>query len=77
MTLPSGGGTLQLRVGSSENLNALKVVASSPGAAGKLDLKPAETAEGRYVLLWFTKLPSDLKAQVSDVDVLGSTGSTG
>jgi hypothetical protein len=74
VTLPGGGGTLQLRVGNSADLNALKVVASSPGAVGKVDLKPAETAEGQYVLLWFTKLPSDFKAQVSDVDVLGSTG---
>lgn len=73
-TLPGGGGgTLQLRVGSAPELASLKMVDRS-SSSGTVTLKPTQPAEGQYVLLWFTKLPSGLKAQISDVDVFGWTG---
>jgi hypothetical protein len=74
VTLPSGSGTLELRVGDSDRLDALKVVATASDTARKVDLKPTEATQGQYVLLWFTKLPVGFKAEVSDVDVLGSAG---
>ncbi|GAA2119998.1 protein kinase family protein [Actinomadura alba] len=73
-TLPgAGGGSLQLRVGSAPELSSLKIVDRS-SSSGSVTLKPTQPTEGQYVLLWFTKLPSGLKAQISDVDVFGWTG---
>jgi hypothetical protein len=74
-TLPRGeGATLELRMGSATDLGALKVVAREPSTSGMVRLQPAVPTEGRYVLLWFTKLPNSLKAQISNVDVMGWTG---
>ncbi|MGH3389758.1 MAG: AMP-binding protein, partial [Actinomadura sp.] len=74
VTLPSGSGKLELRVGNTKEMSALDVVATASDTAEKVDLKPAEAAKGQYVLLWFTELPVGFKAEVSDVDVLGPAG---
>jgi hypothetical protein len=77
VTLPgeSRGGTLELRVGTTSDFDALELVARKPEASGTVDLRPAQPPiTGRYVLLWFTKLPTSHKAQISDVSVSGWKG---
>jgi hypothetical protein len=77
VTLPgeSGGGTLELRVGTTSDFDALELVDRKPEASGTVDLRPAQPPiTGRYVLLWFTKLPASHKAQISDVGVFGWKG---
>jgi hypothetical protein len=75
-TLPggSGGGTLELRIGSEPGFDSLKLAARAPQASGTVELQPAQPVMGRYVLLWFTKLPASLKAEISDVHVFGWKG---
>ncbi|SDH73019.1 Serine/threonine protein kinase [Sinosporangium album] len=53
------GATLELKVGDSTDLKSLKTVARQKDTSGKIKLKPDKTAHGRYVLLWFTKVPAD------------------
>ncbi len=56
---PVPGAHFQIRVGSAPNLAALQVVARSAGPGGVIKLPLASPAHGRYVLVWFTKLPRD------------------
>jgi hypothetical protein len=53
------GADIQLRTGSSPALASLRPVATEAGAGGTQQLKPARPASGRYVLIWFTRLPQD------------------
>ncbi|GII97162.1 protein kinase family protein [Sinosporangium siamense] len=53
------GATLELKVGDSPELKSLKVVAKQKDASGKVTLKPDKPVNGRYVLLWFTRVPMD------------------
>ena len=55
----SAGADFQLRVGTAAAFADLHTVARSSGAGGLVDLRLAKPAHGRYVLLWFTKLPPD------------------
>ncbi|MFI7708113.1 protein kinase family protein [Nonomuraea sp. NPDC049480] len=55
----AGGATVELRVGDSPDLDALKTVATEKNAAGKTTLKPDQAATGQYVLIWFTRLPAE------------------
>ena len=51
------GASLQLRVGAAPALAGLRPVARAAGAAGVVHLRLTRPAHGRYVLLWFTRLP--------------------
>ncbi|MEO3805503.1 protein kinase family protein [Nonomuraea sp. B1E8] len=53
------GATVELKVGDSADLDALKTVATEKNAAGKTTLTPEEPASGQYVLIWFTRVPAD------------------
>jgi Helix-turn-helix domain len=53
------GASLQLRVGAAPALPALPPVAQISGAGGVVHLRLARPAHGRYVLIWFTRLPRD------------------
>ncbi|WP_043614935.1 protein kinase family protein [Nonomuraea candida] len=55
----ASGASVELKVGDSPELDSLKTVASEKNAAGKTTLKPEEPASGRYVLIWFTRVPTD------------------
>jgi hypothetical protein len=52
------GADVQLRVGSTPVLD-MPSVASASDAGGAVQLAATTPAEGRYVLLWFTRLPPD------------------
>lgn len=59
LLLGSAPGTdVQLRVGTSPSLD-LPTVASASGVGGTVLLTPTAAATGRYVLIWFTRLPPD------------------
>jgi cytoskeletal protein RodZ len=70
------GANLQLRVGAAPTLSALAPVATAADAGGAVQLRPATPARGRYVLIWFTKLPPDpngtFEAVVRDLRLEGS-----
>jgi hypothetical protein len=53
----SRGARLQLRVGAAPVLAALRPVARASHARGVVHLRLARPAHGRYVLIWFTRLP--------------------
>jgi transcriptional regulator with XRE-family HTH domain len=53
------GASVQLRVGSTPTMAGLPPVARASGAGGTVRLHPASPAHGRYVLIWFTRLPTD------------------
>jgi hypothetical protein len=55
----AAGASFQLRVGSAPSLTALPPVARAFGASGVVHLQLSKPAHGRYVLIWFTKLPLD------------------
>jgi len=55
------GASFQLRVGSTPALTGLPPVARAFGASGVVRLQLSRPAHGRYVLIWFTKLPLDSK----------------
>jgi hypothetical protein len=53
------GADIQLRVGTTPSLADLPPVAAVANAGGTAVLTPGTPASGRYVLIWFTKLPAD------------------
>jgi transcriptional regulator with XRE-family HTH domain len=53
------GASLQLRVGDTPTMAGLQPVAHASGAGGVVRLSLASPARGRYVLVWFTRLPTD------------------
>jgi cytoskeletal protein RodZ len=60
VTLGAGpGANFQIRVGDQPNLAALRPVANSAGPGGIVRLGLSHPTRGRYVLVWFTKLPRD------------------
>ena len=69
------GASFQLRVGYRPVLAGLRPVARTSGAAGVIGLQLTSPARGRYVLVWFTRLPTDtsgtFQAQVSNVALQG------
>jgi len=52
------GADIQVRVGSTPSMD-LPTMASAWSAGGTVRLTAATPAEGRYVLIWFTRLPPD------------------
>ncbi|MEU4579254.1 protein kinase family protein [Nonomuraea sp. NPDC023979] len=55
----ASGAEVELKVGDSPDLSSLKTVAREENASGKVTFKPDQAASGRYVLIWFTRLPAD------------------
>jgi hypothetical protein len=75
LTLGAAPGTdVQVRVGDSPSL-ALPTVAAASGVGGRVSLTADSPAKGRYVLVWFTRLPfvgqGHYQASVYDVAVTG------
>jgi hypothetical protein len=69
---PSLGADVQVRVGDHPTLDGLATVASTTGAGGTVRLTASSPASGRYVLVWFTRLPPNSNGQYQ-VDVYGVT----
>jgi cytoskeletal protein RodZ len=55
----AAGAHFQIRVGDQPHLWALRPVAGSAGPGGIVRLGLSHPTRGRYVLVWFTKLPRD------------------
>jgi hypothetical protein len=55
------GADVQLRVGNSASLAGLRSAARAAGVGGIVRLPVTAPASGRYVLVWFTRLPPDLQ----------------
>ena len=72
---PAAGAHFQIRVGNQPALAAMAPVARSAGPGGVVRLTLASPAQGRYVLVWFTRLPPDpagtYKAAVYGISVKG------
>jgi hypothetical protein len=72
---PAAGAHFQIRVGNQPALAGLAPVAGSAGPGGVVKLTLASPAQGRYVLVWFTRLPPDpagtYKAAVYGISVKG------
>ncbi len=73
------GANVQLRIGDSTDfLGDMGVAATADDVSGQVSLRPAATYRGRYVLIWFTKLPPEgdgrgvYQADIYDVAVHGS-----
>jgi hypothetical protein len=73
------GANVQLRIGDSMNsLGDLGVAATADNVSGQVNLRPAAPYRGRYVLIWFTRLPPEgdgrgvFQAEIYDVAVHGS-----
>ena len=76
---PVPGANVQLRIGdSTDSLAAMGVAATADNVSGQVSMRPTAPYHGRYVLVWFTKLPpaSDgggvFQADVFNVAVHGS-----
>ncbi|MFB4316413.1 AMP-binding protein [Actinomadura sp. 21ATH] len=68
---PAGGGTIQVRVGDQRDIDAMSAFASQSPNAGETSFKGSARATGRYVLVWFTQLPSPPKGKMSEITVYG------
>lgn len=74
------GANVQIKLGndstrSPQTLNSFKTVASRSDAGGQVTFPVTSTATGRYVLIWFTKLPPQgghFEAEVHEVTVKGA-----
>jgi hypothetical protein len=71
------GASFQLRVGAAPTLARLRPVARASGVGGVVRLRLTGPAHGRYLLLWFTRLPPDpagtFQASAYDLQVEGRT----
>ena len=69
------GASVQLRVGAAPALADLHAVAHKAGTGGVVRFRLASPARGRYVLIWFTRLPPDpagtFRAEVWNVRLEG------
>ncbi|MGO8885254.1 MAG: protein kinase family protein [Streptosporangiaceae bacterium] len=80
----SPGAVAQIMVGNTDAssptaLQSMTAVTPATAVSGSHTFKPSRAATGRYVLIWFTKLPPDpngkyYMAQVFNVTVRGSAG---
>ena len=69
------GGTAELRVGDSEDLDKLTVAGKPTDAAGKKEFSFETGQKSRYVLVWFTKLPpyqGKFRGSVLDMKILAT-----
>jgi transcriptional regulator with XRE-family HTH domain len=73
----SPGASLQLRVGAAPTLAGTRLAAQVPDAGGLVRLPLSSPAQGRYVLVWFTRLPPDqsgsFQAAVYHISLQGHT----
>jgi len=71
------GASLQIRVGAAPALTSLRPVTHAADAGGVVRFRLAAPASGRYVLIWFTRLPADpagtFQEQVWNVRLDGRT----
>ncbi len=74
---PARGASLQVRVGATPALAAMPPVAHAVNSSGVVRLHMTRPAHGRYVLIWFTRLPQDaagtFRANVYHVSLKGQT----
>jgi transcriptional regulator with XRE-family HTH domain len=72
----TSGASFELRVGTKPSMSDLSPVAHASGAGGVVRLHLDSPARGRYVLIWFTKLPTDpsgtFQARVDSVSLQGN-----
>ena len=60
------GADVQLRIGgSADPLGDMGVAATAKDVGGLVSLRPAAAYRGRYVLIWFTKLPRQVAGAAS------------
>jgi hypothetical protein len=76
ITLGRGhGASFQVRVGATPALSGRRPVAHAVGAGGVVHLRFTRPAHGRYVLLWFTRLPpgpaGNFQASVYEIQLMG------
>jgi transcriptional regulator with XRE-family HTH domain len=73
----AAGATLQFRVGAAPTLAGTQTVARVAGARGVVRLRPGSPVRGRYVIVWFTRLPPDqsgtFQAAVYHISLQGHT----
>ena len=71
------GASFQLRAGAAPALASLRPIARAAGAGGVVHLRFTRPAHGRYLLLWFTRLPpgpaGTFQASVYTLQVEGRT----
>ena len=74
------GADVRVLVGDSPSLAALRQAATANGAGGTLRLTAPHPVSGRYVVVWFTRLPPDgvghFQADVYGVTVEGTAASS-
>jgi transcriptional regulator with XRE-family HTH domain len=74
---PAGGGRLELRAGNTPALADLQVVAQAHLPGGPVTVPIGSPVTGRYLLIWFTRLPPDnsgtYQASISSVTLSGTT----
>ncbi|RFU41110.1 AMP-binding protein, partial [Actinomadura logoneensis] len=69
------GAPMELRVGDSKSLGALRVVGQARSQSGTFPIKADKAGTGQYVCVWFTTpVPDGFKAKLSEVTILGSAG---
>jgi hypothetical protein len=72
------GADFQVRVGDTQTLAGLPSVASTSDAAGTVRLRLTSRVKGRYVLIWFTRLPpngqGEYQVSVYSITVDGTAG---
>jgi hypothetical protein len=69
---PARGADVQVRVGNGHTLAGLPVTASAAQVGGDVRVPVSVQTAGRYVLIWFTRLPPDGQGHYQ-VDVYGVT----
>ena len=67
------GADIQVRAGNSATLTGLATVASATDVGGTVRLPVTSPLSGRYVLVWFTKLPPNGQPGQYQVDVYSVT----
>lgn len=71
------GASVQLRVGAAPTLAGTRAVARKAGAGGVVRLRLGSPAQGRYVIVWFTRLPRNqsgtYQAAVYHISLRGHT----
>jgi hypothetical protein len=81
---PSQGADVQIKMGDSatrseENVDSMAVVASATNIGGTHTFKAASAATGRYLVIWFTKMPpvgdGKYMAQIFNIVVRGTPAS--
>ena len=82
----AAGADVQIKMGSSptrsaQNEQSMATVASANNVSGSYDFRAAATASGRYIVIWFTKLPPAASgpgyaAQILSIIVRGTATSS-